>query len=229
MRILLVEDEPGIASFLKSGFTEQGFEVVQAFDGEMGLKLAQLGTFEVIVLDVILPKMTGVEVCKRIRAGGNTDTPIMILTALGTTDDVVLGLDSGADDYLTKPFKFKELLARVRALQRRKLHTPTTTNILRISDLELDLDRKEVRRSGILLKLTAREFNLLYFFMRNAGRVVSRTSILEEVWNLDFEPGTNVIDVYVNYLRNKVDKPFNTKLIHTVIGMGYVLKEEAAE
>ncbi|MBL7978513.1 MAG: response regulator transcription factor [Bacteroidetes Order II. Incertae sedis bacterium] len=228
MRILLIEDEPGIASFLKSGFTEQGFEVAQAFDGEMGLKLAQEGAFEVIILDIILPKMTGVEVCKRIRAGGNTDTPILMLTALGTTDDIVLGLDSGADDYLTKPFKFKELLARVRALQRRKLHTPTT-NILRISDLELDLDRKEVRRSGILLKLTAREFNLLYFLMRHAGRVVSRTSILEEVWHLDFEPGTNVIDVYVNYLRNKVDKPFKTKLIHTVIGMGYVIKEGTAE
>jgi len=228
MRILLIEDEPGISSFLKSGLTEQGYDVVQAFDGEMGLKLALQDAYEVILLDIILPKITGVEVCKRLRAQGETETPILMLTALGTTEDVVLGLDSGADDYLTKPFKFKELLARIRALQRRKHRLPNT-NILRIADLEMDLDRKEVKRSGTLLKLTAREFNLLHFLMRNEGRVVSRTSILEEVWNLDFEPGTNVIDVYVNYLRNKVDKPFKNKLIHTVIGMGYVLKEEPTE
>lgn len=225
MRILLVEDEIGIASFVRKGLTEQGYEVTQAYDGEMGLRLALQESFDVILLDVILPYKTGVEVCREIRKQGDTNTPILMLTALGSTEDVVTGLDAGADDYLAKPFKFQELLARIRALQRRKNRTQVSS-VLRVADLEMDLDRKEVKRAGQPIRLTAREFNLLHYLLRNQGRVVSRTDILEEVWNLNFEPGTNVIDVYVNYLRNKIDKGFDSKLIHTVIGMGYVLKEE---
>lgn len=225
MRILLVEDEIGIASFVRKGLTEQGYEVTQAYDGEMGLRLALQESFDVILLDVILPYKTGVEVCREIRKQGDTNTPILMLTALGSTEDVVTGLDAGADDYLAKPFKFQELVARIRALQRRKNRTQVSS-VLRVADLEMDLDRKEVKRAGQPIRLTAREFNLLHYLLRNQGRVVSRTDILEEVWNLNFEPGTNVIDVYVNYLRNKIDKGFDSKLIHTVIGMGYVLKEE---
>lgn len=227
MRILLIEDEPGIASFIRKGLAENGYDVVQAYDGETGLRLAREQTYDVILLDVILPHKNGTEVCRAIRAHGDTQTPILMLTALSATQDVVTGLDAGADDYLTKPFKFQELLARIRALQRRQQRLPQA-HVLRIADLELDLDRKEVTRAGKQIRLTAREFNLLYFLMRNAGKVISRANILEEVWNLNFEPGTNVIDVYVNYLRNKIDKPFKNKLIHTVIGMGYVLKDETA-
>ena len=223
MRILVVEDEVSVSSFIKKGLEEQGHEILQAFDGAMGLKMALQQSFDLIILDIILPGMNGLEVCSKIREGGGVSVPILMLTALGTADDVVDGLNSGADDYLPKPFKFKELVARVRALGRRKNLNQTDT-VLKVADLELNLDAKTVSRNGEPIKLTAREFNLLEYLIKNKGRVVSRVDILENVWEVDFDLGTNVIDVYVNYLRNKIDKGFEPRLIHTVVGMGYVLK-----
>ena len=223
MRILVVEDEVSVSAFIKKGLEEQGHEILQAFDGAMGLKMALQQSFDLIILDIILPGMNGLEVCSKIREGGGVSVPILMLTALGTADDVVDGLNSGADDYLPKPFKFKELVARVRALGRRKNLNQTDT-VLKVADLELNLDAKTVSRNGEPIKLTAREFNLLEYLIKNKGRVVSRVDILENVWEVDFDLGTNVIDVYVNYLRNKIDKGFEPRLIHTVVGMGYVLK-----
>lgn len=224
MKILLIEDEPGISSFIKKGLGEHGHEVSQAFDGDMGLRLAAQSQFDMIILDVILPHMNGLEVARQLRTSGYAEVPILMLTALGTTDDVVSGLDAGADDYLTKPFRFKELLARIRALSRRG-SLSKGGKVLEIADLTLNLDTKSVTRAGREINLTAREFTLLTFFLQNRGRVMSRVDILEQVWEVNFDTGTNVIDVYVNYLRNKIDKPFDTKLIHTVVGMGYVMKE----
>lgn len=224
MKILLIEDEPGISSFIKKGLGEHGHEVSQAFDGDMGLRLAAQSQFDMIILDVILPHMNGLEVARQLRTSGYAEVPILMLTALGTTDDVVSGLDAGADDYLTKPFRFKELLARIRALSRRG-SLSKGGKVLEIADLTLNLDTKSVTRAGQEINLTAREFTLLTFFLQNRGRVMSRVDILEQVWEVNFDTGTNVIDVYVNYLRNKIDKPFDTKLIHTVVGMGYVMKE----
>ena len=224
MRILLIEDEPGISAFIKKGLEEHGHEVVQAFDGMTGLQLAVQSAFELIILDVIMPHMNGLELCRRLREGGDEATPILMLTALGTTDDIVTGLDAGADDYLVKPFRFKEMLARIRALSRRGAYG-SQNRVISASDLHLDLDTKTVQRAGQEIKLTAREFMLLEYFMRNKNRVLSRVDILEQVWEVNFDTGTNVIDVYVNYLRNKIDKPFEMKLIHTVVGMGYILKD----
>ncbi len=224
MKILLIEDEPGISSFIKKGLGEHGHEVSQAFDGDMGLRFAAQSQFDMIILDVILPHMNGLEVARQLRASGYAEVPILMLTALSTTDDVVSGLDAGADDYLTKPFRFKELLARIRALSRRG-SLSKGGKVLGIADLVLNLDTKSVTRAGQEINLTAREFTLLTFFLQNRGRVMSRVDILEQVWEVNFDTGTNVIDVYVNYLRNKIDKPFDTKLIHTVVGMGYVMKE----
>ena len=228
MKILVIEDEQSVSSFIRKGLEEQGYEVTQAYDGSMGFRAAFQKSFDLIILDIILPGMNGLEVCKKLREEGETAVPILMLTALGATDDVVTGLDAGADDYLGKPFKFKELLARVRALTRRKSLT-TTTKQLQVADLEVDLDRKMVSRGDKPIKLTAKEFNLLEYLIRNKGRVVSRVDILENVWEVNFDLGTNVIDVYVNYLRNKIDKNFSPKLIHTVVGMGYVLKESYDE
>ena len=224
MKILVIEDEQSVSSFIRKGLEEQGHEVTQAFDGTMGLRTALQKSFDLIILDVVLPGLNGLEVCKKLREEGGTAVPVLMLTALGATDDIVMGLDAGADDYLSKPFKFKELLARIRALTRRK-NLATTAKQLQVADLELDLDSKTVSRSDKPIKLTAREFNLLEYLIRNKGRVVSRVDILENVWEVNFDMGTNVIDVYVNYLRNKIDKNFSPKLIHTVVGMGYVLKE----
>ena len=173
-----------------------------------------------------MPGMNGIEVCKSIKESANKHIPILMLTALGTTDDIVLGLESGADDYLAKPFKFQELLARLKALNRRKINLKGSANVLKIADLEMNLDKKEVVRAGKLITLTAREFRLLEYLLQNQNRVVSRTNILENVWEVEFDMGTNVIDVYVNYLRKKIETESQSKLIHTVIGMGYVLKSE---
>ena len=224
MKILMIEDEQRVSAFIKKGLEEQGHELQQAFDGLTGLSLAARQVFDLIILDVILPGMNGIEVCKKIRENSHNTVPILMLTALGTSDDVVTGLDAGADDYLAKPFKFRELAARVRALGRRK-QLATQGSRLKAADLVMDLDSKTVTRNEKSVKLTAREFNLLEYFIRNKGRVVSRVDILENVWEVTFDLGTNVIDVYVNYLRNKIDKHFSPKLIHTVVGMGYVLKE----
>lgn len=225
MKILIVEDEPAIASFLQKGLDEQGHETMIAYDGELALKLAAQSNFDVILLDLIIPKVNGLDVCRKLRNELKFANPILMLTALGTTDDVVEGLNIGADDYLVKPVKFRELVARLNAINRRT-EQQTSSDQLALGDLNMDLDRKEVTRAGTNIKLTAREFNLLRYLMLNKNRVVSRVDILENVWEVNFDLGTNVIDVYINYLRKKIDKGFETKLLHTVVGMGYIMKEE---
>lgn len=222
MNVLVIEDEPNVVAFVKKGLQEQLYEVDVAYDGQTGLSLALQKDYALIVLDVILPNSNGIQVCRDIRKH-NMHVPILMLTALGTTEDVVNGLDSGADDYLTKPFKFKELLARVRALTRRS-NLSQANGKLTVADLEVDLDTKAVTRGGKTINLTAKEYALLEYFIRNKGKVLSRLDLLENVWELNFDLSSNVVDVYVNYLRNKIDKDFDSKLIHTVIGMGYVLK-----
>ncbi|GAA4300747.1 response regulator transcription factor [Nibribacter koreensis] len=223
MKILLIEDEPKVSAFIKKGLEEQTYEVDLAYDGFYGAKLALENEYALVVLDVILPRMNGVEVCRTIRQQNQT-LPILMLTALGSTDDKILGLDSGADDYLVKPFEFQELLARIRALTRR-VQENVSSEVLQLADLELDVQKKTVTRSGVPISLTAREFALLYYLLRNKERVVSRVDIIEQVWETSFDTGSNVIDVYINFLRKKVDKDFSPKLIHTLVGMGYVLKE----
>lgn len=225
MKILIVEDEPKLASFVKKGLEEQSCEVDVAFDGQIGRAMALNNTYDVIVMDVNLPKMNGYEVVKILRQEQN-HTPILMLTAMGSMDDKLTGFESGADDYLVKPFEFRELMARLRALSKRGQETGTQANVIRLADLELDLNEKVARRGTKRIDLTAKEFGLLEFLMRNRGRVVSRIDIAEKVWDIHFDTGTNVIDVYVNFLRKKIDKDFPQKLIHTVIGMGYILKEE---
>ncbi len=225
MKILLIEDEVRVSSFIKKGLEEQGEEVTQAFDGQTGLNLACQHGFDVIILDVVMPVMNGIEVCNQLKNQHHINTPILMLTALGTTDDIVLGLETGADDYLTKPFKFKELLARLNALNRRKKTASVPAKIIHAQGVKMNLTSKEVTQEGEPVKLTAREFKLLEYLLKNKNRVVTRTDILENVWEVDFDLGTNVIDVYVNYLRKKAGKGLETKLIETVIGMGYVIKD----
>lgn len=225
MTILLIEDEPKVSAFIRQGLEEQGHEVDVAFDGQMGKRLA-LGkkTYDIIILDLILPGINGLDLCKAIRDGGIA-TPVLMLTALGTTDDKVQGFDAGADDYLVKPFEFRELLARIKALSKRTSGLSETSNAIRVANLELDLDKKLARREGKSIELTAKEFALLELLMRQKGRVLSRSEIAYRVWDLDFDTGTNVVDVYINLLRKKVDRDFEPKLIHTRIGMGYILTE----
>lgn len=225
MKILLVEDEPSISGFIKKGLEENGCEVTQAFDGNMGRRLAGRGAYDVIILDLILPGINGLELCRNLREELGLRTPVLMLTALNETDDIVTGLEAGADDYLGKPFKFKELLARVKALSRRSAGRERSSRQLAIADLVIDLDRKTVVRAGREIQLTPKEFFLLEYLVRNKHRVVSRANILENVWNVQFDMGTNVVDVYMNYLRKKIDKPFDRKLIHTVVGMGYMVRE----
>ncbi|WP_234735424.1 response regulator [Tellurirhabdus bombi] len=225
MKILVVEDEPKLASFVKKGLEEQSCEVDIAYDGQIGRTMALSSLYDVIVMDVNLPKMNGFDVAQSIRAEG-LKTPILMLTAMGSVDDKVTGFEAGADDYLVKPFEFRELLARIRALSKRNANAGAQANLLKIADLELDLNEKIARRGGRRIELTAKEFGLLEYLMRNRGRVVSRIDIAEKVWDIHFDTGTNVIDVYVNFLRKKIDKEYPIKLIHTVIGMGYILKEE---
>jgi len=223
MKILVVEDEESVSTLIKKGLEEEGYAVTQAFDAESGLALKNEGAYDILIFDIILPKMSGLELLKIVRET-DTETPILMLTALGATDDVVTGLDTGADDYLVKPFKIMELWARLRALGRRGQGSSNQA-VWAVADLEMNLESKQVRRAETDIKLTAREFKLLEYLIKNKGKVVSRTDILENVWEVNFDMGTNVIDVYVNYLRNKIDKAFDSKLIQTVIGMGYVLRE----
>lgn len=225
MKILLVEDEPKVASFLHQGLTEQQHTVDLAPEGQMGLRLALAGQYDLLILDTLLPGISGLEVCRQVRLH-DPAVPILMLTALGETDDKIRGLDAGADDYLVKPFAFEELLARIRALVRRRHEGPTTGAVLRLADLTLDPARKLVQRAGQAIQLTAREFALLEYLLRNQGRVISRVDILEHVWETSFDTGSNVIDVYINFLRKKIDKEFTPKLIYTLVGMGYVMKEE---
>lgn len=224
MKVLIVEDEPKLAGFVKKGLEEQAWEVDVAYDGQIGLSLALSTLYDVIVLDVNLPKINGFELAALLRRE-DVRTPILMLTALGTLNDKLAGFDAGADDYLVKPFEFQELIVRLRALQKRNIERGQTTNVLKVADLELDLNERVARRSGNRIDLTAKEFGLLEYFMRNRGRVVSRVDIAEKVWDIHFDTGTNTIDVYVNFLRKKIDRDFPQKLIHTVVGMGYIMKE----
>lgn len=226
MKILLVEDEPGVASFIRKGLEEQQHEVQLAYDGETALQLLEGNSWDMIILDVILPRLSGLDVCRIIREKLHLSTPVLMLTALGSTDNIVKGLETGADDYLVKPFKFKELLARVKALVRRHDGEVAPLRQLVVADVELNLDKKTVARAGKPITLTSREFLLLEYFMRNPNRVISRTEILENVWEINFDLGSNVIDVYISYLRNKIDKGFSRRLIHTKVGMGYIMQEE---
>lgn len=225
MKILIVEDEPKLASYIQKGLEEQTYEVELAYDGIMGKRLALGNYFDVIIMDVNLPKMNGFDLATALRSE-KVKTPILMLTALGTTEDKLDGFAAGADDYLVKPFEFRELLARIRALYKRSSEGPIKAGVLKIADLELNLDDKTVKRAGLKLELTAKEFSLLEYLIRNKGRVVSQVDIAEKVWEINFDTGTNVIDVYVNFLRKKIDKGFPVKLIHTVVGMGYIMKEE---
>lgn len=224
MKILVIEDEQNVAAFVQQGLKETGYEVFLAYNGANGLDLLTQQNFDLIILDIMLPGMDGREIASRVRQMGYKDLPILMLTALGTTENIVKGLDAGADDYLIKPFKFKELLARIRALSRRSGTSTVAHQIYKILDLELDSDSKSVKRAGKPIKLTSTEFRLLEFLMKNQNKVLSRIDILENVWDINFNMGTNVVDVYVNYLRNKIDKNFEPKLIQTVIGMGYMIK-----
>lgn len=228
-KILLVEDDSHVSAFINKGLSESGYEVTLAMDGKIGRDLALNGDFDLIILDIMLPSINGLELCKEIRTKV-LDTPILFLTALGSTENVVLGLDSGADDYLAKPFKFMELQARVRTLLRRSRfknapEEDEDEHIYRFADLEIDDESKTVLRDGMEISLTSTEYRLLLMLVKNQRRVLSRMDILEEVWGIGFDMGTNVVDVYVNYLRKKMEKYGGSRLIQTVIGMGYVLKE----
>jgi DNA-binding response OmpR family regulator len=225
LRILLVEDEVRIADTLRVGLEENGYEVEVAYDGQIGWRLFQSKKFNLLIVDINLPGITGYELTKMVRAQ-NADIPVVMLTALSSLDDKIEGYDAGADDYIIKPFEFKELLMKIRVLMRRTadLQAPVG-NILRADDLIMNLDTKEVKREDISIHLTAKEFQLLEYLLRNKNRVVSRADIAVNVWDIDFDTNTNIIDVYINYVRNKIDKPFQKKLIQTQVGMGYILKE----
>lgn len=225
MRVLVVEDEPKLADFVKKGLEENACNVDIAYDGQIGKNMALSNPYDVLVLDVNLPKINGFDLAQQLRQE-QLSTPILMLTAMGSINDKLVGFGAGADDYLVKPFEFRELLVRLRALQRRSNDMMPQQNILKVADLELDLNEKVARRGQNTIDLTAREFALLEYLMRNRGRVVSRVDIAEKVWDIHFDTGTNTIDVYINFLRKKIDKDFTTKLIHTVVGMGYILKED---
>ncbi|WP_406843429.1 response regulator transcription factor [Flavobacterium soyae] len=226
MKILVVEDDQRVAELIQRGLSEHGFSPTVAYDGLSGKKLAINNEYDLIITDIILPKLDGLDLCKEVRQI-KPNLPIIMLTALGTTNDKVEGFDAGADDYLTKPFEMRELLVRIRALLKR---SNTTINnigfILKYADLEMNLQTKNVKRNETEINLTPKEFKLLEYMLRNSERVLSRTEIAEKVWDTLFDTGTNFIDVYINYLRKKIDKNFDKKLIHTRSGMGFILKAE---
>ena len=223
MRILLIEDEKRLSHYIKKGLTEDGFAVDTAYDGEEGLYLAEEETYDVIILDVMLPKLSGVEVCKQLRAS-QKNTPVLMLTARSETEDKVLGLESGADDYLTKPFVFVELKARINALIRRNYHQ--TSNNLSISDLEVDPLKHTVKRNNILIKLTPKEFAILELLLRRKDEVVTRTKVMEDVWDYNFDSMSNVVDVFMGTVRKKIDRGHKIKLIHTLHGIGYMISDK---
>lgn len=226
MRILIVEDEERIASLVKQGLEEQGHTAVVAYDGLNGKKLALQNDYDLLISDIILPHLSGLELCREIRSI-KPDLSVILLTALGTTDDKVEGFDAGADDYLVKPFDFRELMVRIRAVMNRKIGNPLSQPvILKYADLELNNQTKTVSRSGKDINLTPKELKLLQYMMQNSERVLSRTEIAEKVWDTHFDTGTNFIDVYINYLRKKIDKDFESKLIHTKQGLGFIFKAE---
>ncbi len=231
-KIILIEDESSVVSFIKKGLQEFGYEISVALDGSSGIKMVENNDFDMIILDIMLPDINGLEVCKEIRKTNKT-VPILFLTALDSSENIVLGLESGGDDYLVKPFKFIELVARIKSLLRRSGHSngaePSEAengdNIYRFEDLTVNDYTKKVTRSGAEISLTSTEYKLLLYFLNNPEKVISRSEILEAVWGVNYELGTNVVDVYVNYLRKKLDNQDDNKIIHTVIGMGYVLKK----
>ncbi|WP_426059800.1 response regulator [Hymenobacter sp. B1770] len=224
MKLLLVEDEPKLASFVRKGFENEGYEIEVAYDGRTGLSLAQKQPYDLVILDVNLPHINGFELCRLIKQQAPAQ-PVLMLTALDSLGDKVAGFEAGTDDYLVKPFAFQELLMRTRVLTRRYVDAAASQRVLRAADLELDLERKTVTRGGKRIDLTAKEYSLLEHLLLNRGKVVSRVDIAERVWELNFDTNTNVIDVYVSHLRKKLDKGYDVKLIHTIVGMGYVLRE----
>lgn len=221
MRILLVEDETKVARFIEEGLSAEGFDIVTAADGTAGERKARAGDFDLIVLDILLPKKDGLSVLQTLRKLG-IKTPVLMLTARSATEDVVRGLDLGADDYLTKPFAFKELLARIRSLLRRERESQTT---LKIADLRLNTLTRKATRGGTSIELTAREFSLLEYLMRNPHRLITRQQLAQEIWGFTFDPGTNIIDVYINHLRKKIDRGFEKNLLRTERGKGYYLSD----
>ncbi|TFF39300.1 response regulator transcription factor [Mucilaginibacter psychrotolerans] len=223
MKILLIEDEARLVSIIQRDLTAEGHELSIALDGTTGLQMALKADFQLIILDIMLPGINGIEVCRQLRQA-NTQSAILMLTALGTTENIVVGLDSGADDYMVKPFSLAELNARIRTLARRNGSNAPAPNLLQVADLVINTDERSVTRAGKTIDLTATEYRLLEFLVKNRNHMLSRIEILENVWNIDFNMGTNVVDVYINYLRKKVDKDYEPKLIHTVVGMGYILK-----
>jgi two-component system, OmpR family, copper resistance phosphate regulon response regulator CusR len=225
IKILLIEDEVKAVVSLMKGLQDYQISVDYALDGASGFEMATHNKYEVIVSDIVMPQLSGLELVKKLRNIGIT-TPIMLLTAMGTTEDKIDGFDKGADDYLVKPYEFRELVARIHALARRGKELPTPTQLLSFDDIEINLDTKIFTRNGKIIDLTPKELALMEYFIRNQGRVVSKTEIAEKVWDIDFKTNTNVIEVYVNYIRTKMDKPFDKKLIHTVFGMGYILKAQ---
>lgn len=229
LKILIVEDEPKVAEFIKKGLKENDYDVDVAGDGIVGKQKAQSNNYDLFILDINLPFVNGIDLCSVIRKK-RPDVPILMLTAMGDTDNKISGFDAGADDYLVKPFEFRELLARIKSLLKRSLASVSRENrILKVADLEVDLDKKTVRRSGMPIDLTAKEFALLEYLIQNKNRTVSRIDIAEKIWDINFETGTNVIDVYVNFLRKKIDKDFTPKLIHTHVGFGYKLIDESSQ
>ena len=225
-RILIIEDDARIAQNISKGLTEKGFETEVAYDGLIGSKIAHNGHFDLVILDINLPSMNGYEVCKNIRQH-NANVPIVMLTALGETEDNIEGFGVGADDYVVKPFDFRELLARINVFLKRSQADQDQGFVLRVADLEINNNAKTVSRSGQFIDLTPKEFALLEYLLKNKGRTVSKSEIAEKVWDSNHDSGTNVVEVYINFLRKKVDRDFEPKLIHTKSGMGYVLKEEA--
>lgn len=224
MSILIIEDEPKLAEFIRQGLEENGYSTEIALDGKLGLAKALESNFDLVILDVIIPEVSGIDVCKGIRSE-KPNMPVIMLTALDTLSDKQRGFDAGADDYLVKPFEFRELLMRVKALTRRVSVSSLSSHVLKVKDLELDLDLKLARRGGKEIALTAKEYQLLEFLMRNKNRVLSRSEIATKVWEINFDTGTNIIDVYINFLRKKIDAGFDLKLIQTQIGMGYIFKD----
>ncbi|WP_128548122.1 response regulator [Larkinella soli] len=222
MKILLVEDEERLASFIRKGILAEGYEIQVAYDGRTGLSLFRKEEYDLIILDINLPLMNGFELCRLIRAENET-VPVLMLTALDSLADKSDGFHAGADDYLAKPFEFQELLLRLRALTRRNGARPR--QVLRLADLELNLDTKTVTRAGKRIDLTTREYSLMEYLMLNKGKIISRVDISERVWSLNFDNTSNIIDVYISYLRKKIDKGYSPKLLHTIVGMGYVLRE----
>ena len=226
MKVLVVEDEQQVSNFIKQGLEEQSFEVDVAYDGHIAERLILSRDYHVILLDIIIPGINGFDLCRIIKKN-KPEIPVLMLTTLGMTEDKVAGFDAGADDYLLKPFEFVELIARLKALSRRnRSETIDHGSLLRYEDLQLDLEKKVAIRSGKAIKLSAKEFALLAYFLRNKGKVIPRAELAEKIWDLKFETGTNVVEVYINMLRNKIDRDYEPKLLHTRIGLGYVLTHE---